>query len=31
VNLNPKPAYYELQQDLQQAAGVQHHVRTRNG
>ena len=31
VNLNPKPAYYELQQDLRQAAGVQHHVRTRNG
>jgi endo-1,4-beta-xylanase len=31
VNLNPKPAYYELQQDLQQAAGVRRHVRTRNG
>ncbi len=25
VNLNPKPAYYELQQDLQQAAGVRRH------
>jgi endo-1,4-beta-xylanase len=31
VNLNPKAAYFELQQDLQQAFGVQHHVRTRNG
>ena len=31
VNQNPKPAYFELQQDLMQAAGVQHHVRTRNG
>jgi len=31
VNQNPKLAYYELQQDLQQAAGVQHHLRTRNG
>ncbi len=31
VNQNPKPAYFELQQDLMQAAGVEHHVRTRNG
>ncbi len=31
VNLNPKPAYYELQQDLMESAGVRHHVRTRNG
>ena len=31
VNLNPKTAYVELQQDLMQAAGVKHHVRTRNG
>jgi len=31
VNQNPKPAYFELQQDLMQAAGVKHHVRTRNG
>jgi endo-1,4-beta-xylanase len=31
VNQNPKLAYYELQQDLQQAAGVQHHLGTRNG
>jgi endo-1,4-beta-xylanase len=31
VNLHPKPAYFELQQDLMQSAGVRHHVRTRNG
>jgi endo-1,4-beta-xylanase len=31
VNQNPKAAYYELQQDLQQAAGVRPHVRTPNG
>jgi endo-1,4-beta-xylanase len=31
VNQNPKPAYYELQQDLQQAAGVRQHIRTPNG
>jgi endo-1,4-beta-xylanase len=30
VNLNPKEAFFELQQDLMQAAGVEHHVRTRN-
>jgi hypothetical protein len=30
VNQNPKAAYYELQQDLQQAAGVQQHIRTPN-
>jgi endo-1,4-beta-xylanase len=29
--LNPKKAYFELQQDLMQAAGVKHHARTRNG
>jgi endo-1,4-beta-xylanase len=31
VNQNPKAAYYELQQDLQQAAGVRQHIRTPNG
>jgi endo-1,4-beta-xylanase len=31
VSQNPKPAYFELQQDLMQAAGVKRHVRTRNG
>jgi endo-1,4-beta-xylanase len=31
VNQNPKPAYFELQQDLMQAAGVMQHQRTRNG